>query len=299
MYSFHSSAEEKNRLLLTLTQYGIETTVDRSAKKDRIRDWIQASVITEGPEEEDNEEDDKEEEGEERQKERKAMEGKRENRHKTDNETPTSTNRSASHWTLQTMEDVCIWAYFFPSDGDIDDPSIWQQQQAVIIFIWESGRVLVRSVALSYIADSVHQAISLKKRLEFLKIIIHGRYWTLLSFTVFRIYISRNNFVRSFGTTETTCNVIAYFLFHVMYKCIFSFLMTSSLVLFQASNKSVFFLLPRYMKNCMSSLVSCNEFSGTRMDAPLDGLLSAGLLRGIGQVATRRLQRQAHLRTRT
>jgi serine/threonine-protein kinase SBK len=97
MYSFHSSAEEKNRLLLTLTQYGIETTVDRSAKKDRIRDWIQASVITEGPEEEDNEEDDKEEEGEERQKERKAMEGKRENRHKTDNETPTSTNRSASH----------------------------------------------------------------------------------------------------------------------------------------------------------------------------------------------------------
>lgn len=106
MYSFHSSVEEKNQLLFTLTQYGIETTVDRSAKKDRIRDWIQASVITEGPEDEQNEEEDKEEEEEEeeRQKERKAMEGKRENRHKTDKETPTSTNRSASHWTLWRRE---------------------------------------------------------------------------------------------------------------------------------------------------------------------------------------------------
>jgi serine/threonine-protein kinase SBK len=63
MYSFHSSVEEKNQLLFTLTQYGIETTVDRSAKKDRIRDWIQASVITEAPEDE-NEEEDKEEEEE-------------------------------------------------------------------------------------------------------------------------------------------------------------------------------------------------------------------------------------------
>lgn len=47
MYSFHSSPEEKNRLLSTLAQHGIETTVDRSAKKQRIRDWIQSSVITE------------------------------------------------------------------------------------------------------------------------------------------------------------------------------------------------------------------------------------------------------------
>ena len=47
MYSFHSSLEEKNELLYTLTQYGIETTVDRSAKKDRIREWIQSSVIEE------------------------------------------------------------------------------------------------------------------------------------------------------------------------------------------------------------------------------------------------------------
>lgn len=47
MYSFHSSPEEKNKLLFTLTQYGLETTVDRIAKKDRIRDWIQNSVIEE------------------------------------------------------------------------------------------------------------------------------------------------------------------------------------------------------------------------------------------------------------
>lgn len=53
MYSFHSSPEEKNKLLHTLTQYGLETTVDRSAKKDRIREWIQASVIEEEDEEED------------------------------------------------------------------------------------------------------------------------------------------------------------------------------------------------------------------------------------------------------
>ncbi|XP_014271259.1 serine/threonine-protein kinase meng-po isoform X1 [Halyomorpha halys] len=51
MYSYHSSPEEKNRLLYTLTQYGIETTVDRTAKKDRIREWIQSSVIEEEDEE--------------------------------------------------------------------------------------------------------------------------------------------------------------------------------------------------------------------------------------------------------
>lgn len=47
MYSFHSSPEEKNKLLSTLAQHGIETTVDRTAKKQRIRDWIQSSVIAE------------------------------------------------------------------------------------------------------------------------------------------------------------------------------------------------------------------------------------------------------------
>ncbi|XP_066154959.1 serine/threonine-protein kinase SBK1-like [Euwallacea fornicatus] len=47
MYSFHSSPDEKNKLLRSLTQYGLETTVDRVAKKDRIRKWIENSVITE------------------------------------------------------------------------------------------------------------------------------------------------------------------------------------------------------------------------------------------------------------
>nr|CAH7742307.1 unnamed protein product [Callosobruchus chinensis] len=51
IYSFHSSPEEKNKLLFSLTQYGLETTVDRVAKKDRIREWIQNSVIEEEDEE--------------------------------------------------------------------------------------------------------------------------------------------------------------------------------------------------------------------------------------------------------
>ncbi|XP_028148478.1 serine/threonine-protein kinase SBK1-like [Diabrotica virgifera virgifera] len=50
MYSFHSSPEEKHRLLFSLTQYGLETTVDRVAKKNRIREWIQNSVIEEDEE---------------------------------------------------------------------------------------------------------------------------------------------------------------------------------------------------------------------------------------------------------
>lgn len=54
MYSFHSSPEEKNKLLSTLAQHGIETTVDRIEKKKRIRDWIQSSVITEEDEENDS-----------------------------------------------------------------------------------------------------------------------------------------------------------------------------------------------------------------------------------------------------
>lgn len=55
LYSFHSSPEEKNKLLFTLTQYGLETTVDRTAKKDRIREWIQNSVIEEEDDQELNE----------------------------------------------------------------------------------------------------------------------------------------------------------------------------------------------------------------------------------------------------
>lgn len=45
LQSLHSCIEEKNRIFQTLTQYGIETVVDRSAKKERIRDWIQSSCI--------------------------------------------------------------------------------------------------------------------------------------------------------------------------------------------------------------------------------------------------------------
>uniref|UniRef100_A0A0K8T0J7 Uncharacterized protein n=2 Tax=Lygus hesperus TaxID=30085 RepID=A0A0K8T0J7_LYGHE len=52
MYSFHSSLEDKNNLLSTLVAYGIETTVDRRSKKDRIRAWIQNSSIVEEEEEE-------------------------------------------------------------------------------------------------------------------------------------------------------------------------------------------------------------------------------------------------------
>lgn len=54
MYSFHSSLEEKNQLLHTLTTYGIETTVDHSKKKARIREWIQASAIVEENEEDES-----------------------------------------------------------------------------------------------------------------------------------------------------------------------------------------------------------------------------------------------------
>ena len=68
--------------------------MDRSAKKTRIQDWIQASVITEVPEDEEEEEDVEEED---RQKEREAMERKRQNRNKTDKETAANTSRSSSH----------------------------------------------------------------------------------------------------------------------------------------------------------------------------------------------------------
>lgn len=47
MYSFHSSPDEKSRLLYTLADCGIETNVDRQLKKNRIKDWIESSIITE------------------------------------------------------------------------------------------------------------------------------------------------------------------------------------------------------------------------------------------------------------
>lgn len=47
MYSYHSSQEEKDKLLEVLAEYGLETTVDRSSKRDRIKQWINCSVISE------------------------------------------------------------------------------------------------------------------------------------------------------------------------------------------------------------------------------------------------------------
>ena len=38
--SVHSNAIEKNRILYTLLQHGVETTVDRSQKNSRIINWI-------------------------------------------------------------------------------------------------------------------------------------------------------------------------------------------------------------------------------------------------------------------
>lgn len=47
MLSFHSSLTDKNKLLATLTRFGVETTVDRNLKKDRIKEWIATSTIEE------------------------------------------------------------------------------------------------------------------------------------------------------------------------------------------------------------------------------------------------------------
>ncbi|RVE50620.1 hypothetical protein evm_004744 [Chilo suppressalis] len=54
MYSFHSDPNEKNILLKHFRENGIETTVDRQVKKQRIREWIQNSVIEEVNEEEES-----------------------------------------------------------------------------------------------------------------------------------------------------------------------------------------------------------------------------------------------------
>lgn len=44
--SVHSNAVEKNRVLFTLLQHGVETTVDRSQKNSRIINWIQHGQTT-------------------------------------------------------------------------------------------------------------------------------------------------------------------------------------------------------------------------------------------------------------
>jgi serine/threonine-protein kinase SBK len=54
MLSFHSSLTDKNRLLGTLTRFGVETTVDRDLKKDRIKEWIATSTVLEEDEEEED-----------------------------------------------------------------------------------------------------------------------------------------------------------------------------------------------------------------------------------------------------
>lgn len=54
MYSFHSDPNEKNILLKHFKDNGFETVVDRHEKKQRIREWIQNSVIEEADEEEES-----------------------------------------------------------------------------------------------------------------------------------------------------------------------------------------------------------------------------------------------------
>ncbi|CAK1586410.1 unnamed protein product [Parnassius mnemosyne] len=54
MYSYHSDPNEKNILLKHFRDNGVETVVDRQAKKQRIREWIQNSVIEEADEEEES-----------------------------------------------------------------------------------------------------------------------------------------------------------------------------------------------------------------------------------------------------
>ncbi len=56
MLSFHSSLTDKNRLLGTLTRFGVETTVDRNLKKDRIKEWVATSTIEEEGEDGEEEE---------------------------------------------------------------------------------------------------------------------------------------------------------------------------------------------------------------------------------------------------
>ena len=47
--SVHSNAMEKNRVLYTLLQAGVETTVDRCEKNSRIINWIQHGQSSSDP----------------------------------------------------------------------------------------------------------------------------------------------------------------------------------------------------------------------------------------------------------
>lgn len=45
-YSMHSSKLEKDKILKALKDHGIETTVDRAAKRKRIHDWLERSITS-------------------------------------------------------------------------------------------------------------------------------------------------------------------------------------------------------------------------------------------------------------
>jgi len=51
--SVHSNAVEQNKILYTLLQHGVETTVDRSQKNSRIINWIQHGQASNSDEQED------------------------------------------------------------------------------------------------------------------------------------------------------------------------------------------------------------------------------------------------------
>lgn len=57
LYSYQTDQEENKKFLLAFSNCGIETSVvDRAAKKERIKQWIQSSVIEEEDEYESSEE---------------------------------------------------------------------------------------------------------------------------------------------------------------------------------------------------------------------------------------------------
>lgn len=56
LYSYQTDQEENKKFLLAFSNCGIETVVvDRAAKKERIKQWIQSSVIEEEDEEDSSE----------------------------------------------------------------------------------------------------------------------------------------------------------------------------------------------------------------------------------------------------
>ena len=56
--SVHSNAVEKNKILYTLLQHGVETTVDRTQKNSRIINWINQQTSADSNDENDSDEED-------------------------------------------------------------------------------------------------------------------------------------------------------------------------------------------------------------------------------------------------